>query len=130
METRRVRVRWSTAGVLLALQIAQPWSGRDHVCAAFTLPLLRGGQRPRAGITIALASGNSKKKSKGAGDVGAFSVGASPMARPSRSEAAILSDVKAAVAKVGVGFDASAQDLERVASLLGDLEDYNGIVPV
>lgn len=150
-------VRCTFVSVAMLLHMAQPaWSGCDHHAAfaksvqpsAFAHKDLFGGLSITLGraaaqpmrcaqrhpsaitITVALASGKSKKKSRGAGDVGGIGTGSAPTARPARSEAAILADLKVAVAEVGVGFDASALDLERVSSLLGDLEDYNGIVPV
>ena len=36
--------------------------------------------------------------------------------RPARNEAAIIADVRGAVREIGIGFDASSTDLERVAA--------------
>ena len=74
---------------------------------------------------LAMASKKSKKKSAGASRSGLASA-TSVDSTPLRSEASIVSEVRRAVQTIGNGVDASPQDLERVAALLGDLEDHNG----
>ena len=79
--------------------------------------------RPRwlaSPCVLAMAADSSKKRSKGT-DGGRG--GASPA---KMSETALIAKLRATVAEVGNGFDALGPDLERVAALLGDLEDYNG----
>jgi hypothetical protein len=67
-----------------------------------------------------MAADSSKKRIKGT-DGGRG--GAAPA---KMSETALIAKLRATVAEVGNGFDALGPDLERVAALLGDLEDYNG----
>lgn len=74
---------------------------------------------------LAMASKKSKKKSAGASRSG-LAPSTSGGNKPLRSEASIVSAVRQEVQTIGNGFDASPQDLERVAALLGDLEDHNG----
>ena len=40
----------------------------------------------------------------------------SAVSRPARNEAAIIADVRGAVREIGIGFDSSSTDLERVAA--------------
>jgi hypothetical protein len=84
---------------------------------------LAPGASPRAlrvsPYTLAMA------KKKGKDEVKSVSSAAAP----TRSAAAIIADVRQALAESGNGFQSSAADLERVAALLGTLEDQNGVCP-
>jgi hypothetical protein len=72
-----------------------------------------------------MASGKSKKKKQGSAKGIASNAGAD-VQKPGKSEAALIADIRSAIKDVGTGFDASAPDRERIATMLGDLEDTNG----
>jgi len=86
-------------------------------------PALAPGAGPRA-LRVSLCTLAMAKK-RGKDEVKSVSSAAAP----TRSAAAIIADVRQALAESGNGFQSSAADLERVAALLGDLEDQNGVCP-
>jgi hypothetical protein len=87
------------------------------------VPALAHGAGPRA-LRVSLYTLAMAKK-KGKDEVKSVSSAAAP----TRSAAAIIAEVRQALAVSGNGFQSSAADLERVAALLGDLEDQNGVCP-
>jgi hypothetical protein len=117
-----VQPQGSAAFVPPGCGLAGAVRGGARAAAADRRPALRTAAAAPALCALGMASRKSKGKGK------------SPSAEtpektavPLRSEASVIADVRQAVAAVGNGFDATGHDLDRVAALLGELEDHNEV---